>query len=114
MAGKNASDLTDPTRCACLRIRRASREVTRYYDDALARSGLLTTQFSMLTTVKRCGPIAVKSIAEILGMEASTAARNSRILLAEGLLERVPGDDRRERRVRLTASGERRWKAEYA
>ncbi len=44
--------------CACGRLRRASRALTQLYDDLMAPAGLRVTQFSLLRTLSREGPIA--------------------------------------------------------
>ena len=43
----NADHLTTRD-CNCLAIRQAARHVTQFYDQLLARSGLRTTQYSIL------------------------------------------------------------------
>ena len=41
--------------CLCGRLRRASRTLTRLYDEALGPVGLTVTQFSILRTLSRAG-----------------------------------------------------------
>ena len=43
--------------CACGRLRRATRALTQLYDDLMAPAGLRLTQFSLLRTLARDGPL---------------------------------------------------------
>ena len=53
-----------PTTCLCTQLRRASRGVTRRYDDALAAVGLGAAQFSLLRHVQRVGQPSIAALAE--------------------------------------------------
>lgn len=44
-----------------------------------------------------------------LGMDRTTLSRNLKPLLARGLVQSAPGDDRRSKRLVLTAAGEAAW-----
>ncbi len=57
----------DRPACACTVIRRAAREVTHLYDDALAPTGLRITQYSLLANLDRHGAIAMTDLANALG-----------------------------------------------
>lgn len=94
--------------CACVNLRRASRAVTDLYDEALKPCGLRVTQFSMLRTIHRAGAAMITAVAERLALDRTTMSRNLRRLEREGLIERVAGDDRRARVVRLSAKGRKR------
>jgi DNA-binding MarR family transcriptional regulator len=93
-------------RCACFNVRRASRTVTRFYDRALAPSGLTAPQFTILGGVGMAGPIGVSALAERLGLDSTTLTRNLQILVRRRLIKMTPGDDRRERVISMTAAGE--------
>ncbi|WNG25061.1 winged helix-turn-helix transcriptional regulator [Cystobacter fuscus] len=93
------------TPCNCLSLRQASRHVTQFYDQALAPSGVRTTQYSILNRVFTQGPRTVKQLAEQLFMDPSTLTHNLRPLLKEGLVELQVGTDRRMRVIALTAQG---------
>ncbi|WNG15559.1 MarR family winged helix-turn-helix transcriptional regulator [Cystobacter fuscus] len=94
-----------PTPCNCLALRQASRHVTQFYDQALAPSGVRTTQYSILNRVFMQGPRTVKQLAEQLFMDPSTLTHNLRPLLNEGLVELQVGTDRRMRVIALTPQG---------
>ncbi len=94
--------------CACAVLRRASRAVTSAYDAALAPSGLRITQFAVLRTLARLGPLPITRLAVEASLERSTMGRNLNPLERRGLVAIKVGDtDQRERVAHLTAAGER-------
>jgi len=48
-----------PEACNCAQLRKASRRVTRLYDDALAPIGLGANQYSILAQLNHAGPSAI-------------------------------------------------------
>ena len=96
-----------PTVCHCTRLRRAAHAVTRQYDQALAGSGLTTTQFSLLRTISRLEQPYISTLADATGLERSTLGRNLRPLENAGLVEFGQGKDARTRLVRLSRKGKR-------
>ncbi|HEU4830474.1 MAG TPA: MarR family winged helix-turn-helix transcriptional regulator [Gemmatimonadales bacterium] len=95
--------------CLCFRARRASRGITRLYDDVLRPLGIHATQLTLLSAIAMCGPAGTMGhLADILAMDATTLSRNLRPLVAMKLvrLGRHP-DDRRMRVAQLTPAGER-------
>lgn len=99
------------TTCVCFHLRRAARAVTQTYERALAPSGLVPGQFSVLTVLHRFGPQPLSVLADLMGMDRTTLTRNLRPMERDGLVRVKAGDkqDQRIRRVGLTASGERKW-----
>ena len=94
-----------PSPCACSGVRRASRALTRLYDEALAPAGLTTTQFAVLRTLERLGPSSVTALAHATGHERSAMTRNLGPLQRAKLVEIAPAEDPRSRAVSLTAAG---------
>src|SRR3984893_12228140 len=95
------------TPCACTTLRRAARAVTTAYDAALAPSGLRITQFSVLCTLARFGPLPVRRLAAEAALYRSTMGRNLNPLERHGLVRIEVGNvDQRERVAHLTAAGE--------
>lgn len=94
-----------PTSCLCTQLRRASRGVTRRYDDALATVGLGAAQFSLLRHIQRLGQPSISILAEAMGLDRSTLGRNLRVLEDQALLQLSEGRDLRAREVRLTEAG---------
>ena len=91
--------------CACFNFRKASRSVTQLFDQALAPTGLRSTQLVILITGELLGPSSIARMARELVMDRSTLTRNLRPLIAAGLLELSAGKDGREKQVELTAQG---------
>lgn len=93
--------------CTCSSLRRTSRAVTALYDQFLAEAGLTVTQYSLLVSIARTDGISRTGLAARLGMERTTLTRNLRPLERDGFVAEQPGADRRERVLRLTASGQK-------
>lgn len=91
--------------CACFNLRKATRVVTQYFDSVLKPSGLLITQFSILTAIARVEAASINELAEILVMDRTTLTRNLKPLEREGWIASQPGQDRRTRTVSLTSKG---------
>ena len=49
--------------CSCFNLQKATRAITRVYDQALRPSGLRTGQFLLLTQIKISAPITIKPLA---------------------------------------------------
>ena len=91
--------------CADANLRRATRAITRLYDQILTPSGLLTTQFTLLVACAVAGPAPISTLADALAMDRTTLARNLKLVERRGLVKVVPGEDRRERIVILSDKG---------
>jgi DNA-binding MarR family transcriptional regulator len=97
--------------CHCLAVRRAARQVTRLYDRVLEPSGLRTTQFSILASLHRSGPMTINNLAEALVLDRTTLGRNVLPLLREGLVAaNRRSEDRRSKSVQVTRTGGARLK----
>ena len=94
-----------PTQCLCTQLRRASRGVSKLYDDALMGVGLNVAQYALLKNLQRLEQPSITSLAEALGLERSTLGRNLRVLEGKGLVVLAGGADQRNRLVALTAQG---------
>jgi DNA-binding MarR family transcriptional regulator len=87
-------------------VRRADRALTRIYDEALQPSGLLTTQYALLSTLAWVSePMLHSALAEAQLMSPATLSRNLKPLQRDGLVRIAPGTDRRTRYVDITATG---------
>lgn len=100
-----ATSTAAPRGCTNLKLRQASRLVTRHYETFLAPTGLKVTQYSLLSHVVALGPLRAGALAAALRLDASTLSRNLQPLLAQGWLALHPGDDARSRVVHATAAG---------
>jgi DNA-binding MarR family transcriptional regulator len=101
-----------PEDCNCLAARQAARHITQFYDQLLAPNGLRTTQFSILATLRRLGPMTINALAAEMVMDRSTLGRNILPLQRDGLIAVERGSrDRRSKELRLTEAGAARFKA---
>jgi len=96
-----------PSKCACARVRRAARTLTDLYDEALGPVDLKITQFSVLRTIDRMGPVSISGLAAEMGLDRSTLGRNLAVLERRGLIGLSEGADQRERTAALTARARR-------
>lgn len=91
--------------CLCIRLRRASRALTRLYDEALSETGLNIAQLGLLFSVWQAQPIAIKALAKKNQLDPSTLGRNLGVLERRKLLTLSAGEDGRTRIVALTETG---------
>lgn len=92
--------------CAAANVRRASRTITRHYGKFMAATGLEPTQYSLLVACSLTGGVTVSKLADAFVLERSALARNLAILEKRGLVKMKRGEDRRTRKIALTAFGE--------
>lgn len=94
--------------CTCSALRMASRRLTQAYDNALAGEGLRVSQYAVLSTLAKWGDYVptMQELAERLWLDRTTLGHNLGPLARDGLVEvRHDPDDRRSRRIVLTARG---------
>jgi len=89
--------------CLCGRLRRASRTLTRLYDQALEPVGLTVTQFAILRTLNRLERPTLSELAEETAHEKSGLWRTLQPLIREGRVETQA--DGRAQRIFLTDQG---------
>src|SRR6266850_1842814 len=98
--------------CNATALRKASRRVTQLYDDALAPTGLRSTQFAILVEVADAAekPFTMAELAATLVIERSALGHTLRPLERDGLITLQEGEDRRQRYVLLTTKGKAKFK----
>lgn len=106
-----------PQGCTNLRVRQLMRRVGQHYDIEMARCGLKTTQYSLLSYIVKLGPIRPSDLAQTMQMTPSTLSRNLQPLVAAGWVVLGAGADARSRLVQATEAGhdkrreaQRHWK----
>jgi DNA-binding MarR family transcriptional regulator len=101
-----------PPECNCAAIRQAARHVTRHYDQHMAQVGLRSSQFSVLTKLKRMGPLRINELAAAMGMDRTTLGRNLLPLERDGLIAIGKGQaDLRSKEVTITTAGAEKQRA---
>jgi DNA-binding MarR family transcriptional regulator len=96
--------------CLCFALRQASRAVSRLYDEELRGDGLRTTQYSLLQSLHRSGELRQRDLAERTLHDETSLTRGLRPLVDAGWVAVRPGDDRRERWLRITTQGQAKLK----
>lgn len=91
--------------CTNLKLRQLTRRVSQLYDLEMAKAGLKTTQYSLLSHVLRLGPLRPGELALKMKFSASTLTRNLKPLIDAGWVELTAGSDARSRSVSITAAG---------
>lgn len=93
-----------PPSCACTALRKASRTVTRLYDERLAGDGITTTQFAILRTLLRSGDMPLSRLAETLAMDRTSLYRTLAPIERAGWIAIAAGNGR-SRVAALTDAG---------
>lgn len=111
------ADILKPQGCTNLKLRQLTRRVTQHYDAELAKMGLKTTQYSLLSHVVKLGPLRAVDLAAAMRMSTSTLSRNLQPLIASGWVAVNAGDDARSRLISATEAGhtkrseaQRKWR----
>lgn len=106
------SPSSETTHCLCLAARRASRAITREFDQALRAHGLRATQFTLLSALHLAGPKSIGELAELLSADRTTLTRNLAVAEQHGwVTTRADRDDARARIAAITAKGSRALEA---
>jgi DNA-binding MarR family transcriptional regulator len=100
------ADVAKPQGCTNLKLRQLMRRVAQYYDAELAKTGLKTTQYSLLSHVVKLGPIRAVDLAGVMRMSTSTLSRNLQPLIANGWIAVNAGNDARSRLITTTDAGQ--------
>jgi DNA-binding MarR family transcriptional regulator len=103
MSGERHKPAATP--CLCNALRQASRAVSRLYDEEMRGVGLRTTQYSLLRRLSQAGEVRQRDLGGLTSLDETTLTRNLRPLIDAGWVAIRPGEDRREKLVRLTDAG---------
>lgn len=100
--------------CNCGALRRATRHVSLMYDRSLSGSGLTSGQYSIIREILRRGKAAptLGELAQAMVMDRTALTHTLKPLERDGLVALKPDpDDKRVRRVHVTAKGAKRQEA---
>jgi len=100
-----ASETVSPRGCTNLKLRQFTRLVSRMYDAQLGACGLKTTQYSLLASIDRLGPLQPGDLARSLSLDPSTLTRNLQPLVDAGWVDVAAGHDGRSRLIGVTDAG---------
>ncbi|MHC2333648.1 DNA-binding MarR family transcriptional regulator [Bradyrhizobium sp. USDA 4454] len=94
--------------CNCFAMRKANRQMSRFYDAHLEPVGLRITQFLTLAALNELGSAAVNALAEQLDIERTAMGKMVGFLERDGLVRIRPSPtDGRSRLIELTDAGRR-------
>jgi DNA-binding MarR family transcriptional regulator len=96
--------------CMCSSFRRTSRALSQLYEKALRPLGLRAPQFTILQVLSNAGELSQGKLGEILAIDSTTLTRTLEIMNRRGWIAERRGEDRRERRLRLSKAGETQLK----
>lgn len=91
--------------CTCANLRRATRAVTRLYNQQLRSGEIEITQFTILMALERAGEISQGKLGKLLTLDSTTLTRMLALLRKRGWIQEKEGEDRRFRLVGLTSAG---------
>ena len=91
--------------CACDDLRKATRTVTRMYEDFLRDKGLNITQFSLLSVIRAGKELSISTLGRYMVMDRTSITRALAPLERDGLIHSRPGADKRIRIVSVTNKG---------
>ena len=92
--------------CLCLHVQRAARALARRFDEALRPLDLTNGQFSLMISLNRPNPAAMRAGALLLAMDRTTLTAALKPLERRGLIEMmIDLKDRRGRLMTLTSAG---------
>ena len=94
--------------CLCYQFRKTSRIVINFYDDALKSADLKSNQFLILVAVAFMKSTNFKTLAEFLGIDQSTLARNLVTVEKQSFVTVKPGKNRREKIITLSRKGKQK------
>ena len=103
MKAKTRNELL--TECACFDLRRATRAVSRMYDDFLRDEGLNVTQFSLLRLIYVEKELSISTLGRYMVMDRTSITRALAPMERDGLIHSRSGADKRIRIVSVTNKG---------
>ncbi|HKX77673.1 MAG TPA: MarR family winged helix-turn-helix transcriptional regulator [Novosphingobium sp.] len=94
--------------CNCFSVRKAARQITRFYDAHLQPTGLRITQFLTLAILNEVPDAAIIDLADRLDIEPTAMGKMVSTLERDHMVEvRRSAADGRSRIVQMTAQGRR-------
>jgi len=93
------------TECACFDLRRATRAVSRMYDDFLRDAGLNITQFSLLRLICVENDLSISTLGRYMVMDRTSITRALAPLERDRLIYSRTGADKRIRIISVTNKG---------
>lgn len=94
--------------CLCAILRKATRVITKRYDEFFYPLGLKITQYSMLMNIARNRGITTTELAKVMLMDQTTVTRNLQLLEKKGyILFLEEGKDLRSKQIQISQKGQK-------
>jgi len=97
--------------CACTALKKASRAVSRCYDEALAGTQLTTAQFALIRNLARNGEMPLSRLAEAMVMDRTSLYRALEPLTREGWIAIATKAGESVQQMVIERLGMSRWEA---
>ena len=91
--------------CNCINLRKASNNITRIYNAALANLGLKITQFSTLRIIEKFRKATISDLSYNLNLDRTTVLRNIEKLIKMNLVSYKYENNNKNKTIQLTAVG---------
>lgn len=91
--------------CKCIRLRKASNNLTKIYDSALIKVGLKITQFSTLKNIQKLGKTNIRDLSYLLELDRTTVLRNIEKLIKMNLVSYKDEQNSKNKIIQLTTVG---------
>ena len=91
--------------CNCFILRKGASKLTSIYDEAILRTGVRVTQYSLLKYIYILKSPNINQLASALNQNRSNLGRNIRVLERMKLIGLKVGKDKREIEIILTKYG---------
>ena len=93
------------TPCNCISLRKASNNLTKIYDTALAKVGIKITQFSTLRNIQKLGKTNISDLSYLLELDRTTVLRSIEKLIKMNLVSYKYEDNNKNKVISLTTVG---------
>lgn len=98
-------EIAKGSECTGFNLKRATRAVQSLFDEAFKSVGLEGTQYTVLSHIYVSEPISLTKLADLMGVDRTTLARNLAPLEKKGFVEIKTGSDKRARLINTTDLG---------
>lgn len=91
--------------CKCIRLRKASNNLTKIYNSALIKVDLKITQFSTLKNIQKLGKTNIRDLSYLQELDRTTVLRNIKNLIKMNLVFYKDEENSKNKIIQLTTVG---------
>ena len=96
------------THCMCIKLRQASNNITKIYDEALNSHHIKLTQFSTLKNIEKLVNPSIQTLSNKMNLDRSTLIRNLNKLQKMKLISYEYENNSKSKVIRLTLDGNKK------